>query len=269
MSEQKAIPHRAFTLVELLVVIAVIGILTALLLPVISRGKLTALSVGCLNNLRQLQLAYHGYSNDELDRLASNAADRTESTSGAWVKGNVQRYTSNYGKDITEGVFFPQIKSVQIYRCPGSQAFVHNEIGTPVPHNRSYSMSVWLGSNVKLRGPKRAGSVRTPSSVFVFIDENSISIDNGTFGIHERAKADNYWNLPSNRHLRGGNLTFFDGHAEHWRWTGPYLNRHNDKFSANDTRTQRPDPEVNPTNLSLSSRTDPDLIRLSSAVPAP
>ena len=137
-----------------------------------------------------------------------------------------------------------------------------------MPHNRSYSLSVWLGSNVQTNGLKKTGQVQGPAGIFAFIDENAVSIDNGTFGVHELEVADNFWNLPANRHARGCNLSFLDGHVEHWKWTGPYVNGDNAKYSAEDTRRQRPNPDINPAAMSRSSHYDPDLIRLASAVPS-
>jgi prepilin-type N-terminal cleavage/methylation domain-containing protein/prepilin-type processing-associated H-X9-DG protein len=87
--------HRAgFTLVELLLVIAIIGILAAMLLPVLAKAKQRAQGVSCLNNMKQLQLAAIIYGNDDSEYLPANVTVRTggDSASGPpaapnWVDG--------------------------------------------------------------------------------------------------------------------------------------------------------------------------------------
>ena len=66
---------RAFTLLELLVVIAVITVLAALLLPVLAKGKASARTTYCLNNKKQLTLAWSLYASENRDCLAFNTSD--------------------------------------------------------------------------------------------------------------------------------------------------------------------------------------------------
>jgi len=261
----------AFTLIELLVVIAIIAILAALLLPALSRAKMRAQTIQCLNNAKQLQLAYELYSTDNGDRLMDNSVSGVSSPGAqAWIKGNVQEYVADYVDHPRQGVLFPYNASLGIYRCPASRAYVKG-LGwgnaAQVPHNRSYSVSVWLGGNVAVSNiVMKYSAVRRPAHTSVFLEENQISIDNGAIGF-QRLGAGMVWNLPANRHNGGCNFSFLDGHAETYRWRGARLKELNTQHSADDSRAQRPNAGTNPLHSQPWDPNDPDYIRLAETAP--
>jgi prepilin-type N-terminal cleavage/methylation domain-containing protein/prepilin-type processing-associated H-X9-DG protein len=271
--------RRGFTLIELLVVIAIIAILAAMLLPSLSRAKGKGQAIRCLSNEKQLQLAYQMYADDYQGRLANNDVGSVGTDAGpnAWVKGNVQKWTSEYMNNIMTGVLFRYNRSVDIYRCPSSRASVPGPLGASVPHNRSYSISVQMNcdmgkdrsDNVRTRVAKKETDVLRPSRVFVFAEENQISIDNGAIGVEAEDGPAQFWNPPTGRHNDGANFAFLDGHAETWRWRGAVLPAINRKWNADTTRNQRTSETSNPLNPIPTTRSDPDFVKLASGVPDP
>ncbi len=239
--------RSAFTLIELLVVIVIIAILAALLLPALSRAKVQVRSISCLNNQKQLMTCYVSYVQDNDDHLVpnnyviTNTTVVTVSTSGvvtitniygvaesnsAWAPGLV---TDDYTTaNIERGVLFPYNTSTAIYRCPNDPSRIATPGGGSVPRTRSYNLNAWLNADVFSKTFHTMGEVEGLSLVdlFTFIDTHEDAIVDPTFGIFSPGMnyySDHWLDFPADRDNRGANVSFLDGHVEHWRWKAPKI----------------------------------------------
>jgi prepilin-type N-terminal cleavage/methylation domain-containing protein/prepilin-type processing-associated H-X9-DG protein len=232
-----------FTLIELLVVIAIIAILAALLLPVLARAKASCLSASCLGNLKQLQAGYIMYADENRDlqppNIASGVSGEAYGIPGSWVLGNAKMDINT--TRIEAGVLFRYVRSARVYHCPADQSSVRGSAG--LIRCRSYSLDSWLDSADTVYnghqltfgpwdfpwGPFTLAAHHSPppSRVFAFIDEHEQSIEAGFFVLEQPSWIilDQYtgawYSLPADRHQQGCNLSFLDGHVEHWRWQAP------------------------------------------------
>jgi prepilin-type N-terminal cleavage/methylation domain-containing protein/prepilin-type processing-associated H-X9-DG protein len=222
--------RQGFTLIELLVVIAIIAILAALLLPVLSTAKQRAYQTTCLNNLRQLQTGWLMYVHDQNDALPLNAegaidGDGAWSTTNSWVVGDAR--VSADPALIREGSIFPYVNDTKVYHCPSDLSVV---VDAATLRSRSYAMDFYLNGAILHETDfapdafpglvTRYGAIASPTKVFVFVDQSAASINDGEF-IIQRAPGQTWIDVPSDRHGQGGNLSFADGHCEHWKWCAP------------------------------------------------
>lgn len=220
---------NGFTLIELLVVIAIIAVLVGLLLPGLSRAKLRAQSIACVSNLKQLEDSCHLYTLDYRDYLPPNEVGgiiELSTTNGpsditnvdSWCPGIAPLDTTTM--DVQSGLLYPYNQQPGIYHCPSDQSTVFDNPG--LMRTRSYCMSIGVGCTNLPLSFLRLNDVVTPSpsQCFVLIDTQEQDIWDGTFGITslDTYDADFWIDLPADRHSLGANLSFADGHVEHWQW---------------------------------------------------
>jgi prepilin-type N-terminal cleavage/methylation domain-containing protein/prepilin-type processing-associated H-X9-DG protein len=247
-TRRQARPARGFTLIELLVVIAIIAILAALLLPALSRAKLKAQGVQCMNNNRQLAFAWRMYTEDNADKLLFSSA--TVGTLGGppdwtwpytWCTGLMDFTPGNSSNwdptvDIYKSPMWPFCgQNLGIWHCPADRSKV-TVGGVQRSRLRSMAMNAYLGGfggqpigegnmaayllYLKYGDLSRPG----PEKIFLFIDEREDAINYGNYlqdmsGYSPNSPPLYRWlDIPASYHGNACGLSFCDGHSEIHRW---------------------------------------------------
>jgi len=230
----------AFTLIELLVVIAIITILAALLLPALAIAKTEAWRVKCVNNQKELVLAWSMYTGDNREVLVLNGGDTSPTSEFAhlWVYGgnhgdaptltNVQ-YLIGQNYALLVG----NQPNSAIYKCPADMSkWWVEDSSTLVPELRSYSLNSYMGTPIgyeiepldltlgyRVYTKFSQLAADSPANRFVFMDVNPASICTPAFGVDMNVQM--FIHYPSDLHRGRGVVVFADSHVETHKWLDP------------------------------------------------
>jgi prepilin-type N-terminal cleavage/methylation domain-containing protein/prepilin-type processing-associated H-X9-DG protein len=239
--------HGGFTLVELLVVVAIIAVLVALLLPALNKARTQARSVQCLSNLHQMMMVTYQYTNDNaggmvwawwsrdgLPKLPSDLFP-TDASGRPFLNGSFSdsmllgKYTHGRDKKCINGA----VPTNSIWHCPED---LKDLVPSPAKGYSycSYGLNLSVYPQISsvdssnptvpvFTNPWKITQVRSPSLMMSFIDSNQTrftpysgwyaTIGPGTGSFSPIGAPGCYYNHTVRHGRYGTNVAYIDGHA--------------------------------------------------------
>jgi prepilin-type processing-associated H-X9-DG protein len=236
-----------FTLAELLALVAIVAVLSALVAPALAKTKSRTANPSCLYNKRQLAMAWQMYAMDFAGRVPNNFGV-SETLQGCgqgrletWAN-NIMTWYVNYGPEarsvtnlawVRDGVFGKYTGDhTAPYRCPADTFLSPQQVKAGFPYRvRSVTMnSLWGRFSHENDGSEKGRNpffpqfrqflkntdCPSPERTWVFIDEHPDSINDGYF--FNDPNSSSWPDIPASYHAGGAGVAFADGHVEQKHW---------------------------------------------------
>jgi prepilin-type N-terminal cleavage/methylation domain-containing protein/prepilin-type processing-associated H-X9-DG protein len=247
MNKKKCLITAGFTLIELLVVIAIIALLMAILIPALSRAREAGKRAACLSNLRQLNIAWLSYTEENNDKIVNGAAMggnlcvSPNSCNEAGVNSAAKAPTDSsdyqykelpwigqgwgdwcHNQNLAEdcqrcamqtGALWRYLKDPQIYHCPTGIK------GQLVSYTIMDNMNGWAWRRTpnpvaKNLMYKNRNQIKKATQKIIFMDEGRLTPD--SFAVYYDSWR--WFDGPFVRHGNGTTVSYADGHAGWWLW---------------------------------------------------
>ena len=209
----------AFTIIELLLVIAIIAILASLLLPALQGGKTSAQRIKCVSNLHQFAIATHLYWDDNSGNCFRYGGWPTNSGQLYWFGWIGVGAEGDRPFDPSQGFLFPYLRGRGLDMCPSFNYALAQYKLKATGATYGYGYNRFLFSPEK-GPPLNIASLRSPASIALYADAAQVntfqapaSPDNPM--IEEWYYVDDSTNQPNGhfRHSQRANVSFCDGHV--------------------------------------------------------